>query len=67
MIFLFHQGVFNKIILFIFNFFRGAGYTFGIDIVQKFLEINNMEHILRAHQLCHEGYQVLISKNNESK
>lgn len=38
---------------------RGAGYTFGIDIVQKFLEINNMEHILRAHQLCHEGYQVL--------
>ncbi|QSL64265.1 hypothetical protein MERGE_000421 [Pneumocystis wakefieldiae] len=35
------------------------GYTFGIDIVQKFLEINNIEHILRAHQLCHEGYQVL--------
>ncbi|KAG4304042.1 hypothetical protein PORY_002565 [Pneumocystis oryctolagi] len=40
---------------------RGAGYTFGIDIVEKFLEINNIEHILRAHQLCHEGYQVLYN------
>ncbi|PKY41570.1 Metallo-dependent phosphatase [Rhizophagus irregularis] len=38
---------------------RGAGYTFGGLVVKKFLEINNMEHILRAHQLCMEGYQVL--------
>ena len=39
---------------------RGAGYTFGISIVMKFLELNKMEHILRAHQLCQEGYQVLF-------
>lgn len=39
---------------------RGAGYTFGSQIVRKFLEINKMEHILRAHQLCMEGYQVLF-------
>ncbi|CAG8480331.1 12291_t:CDS:2 [Ambispora gerdemannii] len=38
---------------------RGAGYTFGGEVVKKFLEINQMEHILRAHQLCMEGYQVL--------
>ncbi|KAI9732404.1 MAG: putative serine/threonine protein phosphatase [Cirrosporium novae-zelandiae] len=38
---------------------RGAGYTFGGQVVRKFLEINNMNHILRAHQLCQEGYQVL--------
>lgn len=38
---------------------RGAGYTFGGLVVKKFLEINNMEHILRAHQLCMEGYQVI--------
>ncbi|RIA89489.1 serine/threonine-protein phosphatase [Glomus cerebriforme] len=38
---------------------RGAGYTFGGLVVKKFLEINKMEHILRAHQLCMEGYQVL--------
>ncbi|CAG8771029.1 3908_t:CDS:2, partial [Racocetra persica] len=35
----------------------GAGYTFGGQVVKKFLEINQMEHILRAHQLCMEGFQ----------
>lgn len=39
---------------------RGAGYTFGAQVVRKFLEVNNMSHILRAHQLCNEGYQVLF-------
>jgi len=38
---------------------RGAGYTFGGDVVKKFLQVNSMSHILRAHQLCQEGYQVL--------
>ena len=38
---------------------RGAGYTFGAQVVQKFLAVNSMSHILRAHQLCQEGYQVL--------
>lgn len=42
-----------------FRFYRGAGYTFGSSIVKKFLEINGMEHILRAHQLCMEGYSVM--------
>ena len=36
----------------------GAGYTFGGGVVRKFLEINGMKHILRAHQLCMEGYAV---------
>jgi len=38
---------------------RGAGYTFGAQVVKKFLEVNGMNHILRAHQLCQEGFQVL--------
>ncbi|KKA27671.1 hypothetical protein TD95_001261 [Thielaviopsis punctulata] len=38
---------------------RGAGYTFGAQVVKKFLAVNAMSHILRAHQLCQEGYQVL--------
>lgn len=38
---------------------RGAGYTFGAQVVRKFLEVNGMNHILRAHQLCQEGFQVL--------
>ncbi|KAJ9056744.1 putative serine/threonine protein phosphatase [Entomophthora muscae] len=39
---------------------RGAGYTFGSQVVSKFLETNKMDHILRAHQLCMEGHQVLF-------
>ena len=39
---------------------RGAGYTFGAPIVQKFLQVNGLEHILRAHQLCMDGYQELF-------
>lgn len=38
---------------------RGAGYTFGASVVKHFLECNHMSHILRAHQLCMEGYNVL--------
>lgn len=38
---------------------RGAGYTFGAQVVKKFLAVNGMGHILRAHQLCQEGFQIL--------
>jgi serine/threonine-protein phosphatase PPG1 len=39
---------------------RGAGYTFGAQVVNKFLQVNGMSHILRAHQLCQEGFQILF-------
>jgi serine/threonine-protein phosphatase PPG1 len=39
---------------------RGAGYTFGAAVVKQFLHLNDMNHILRAHQLCNEGYQELF-------
>ncbi|KAI0948979.1 hypothetical protein AcW1_008703 [Taiwanofungus camphoratus] len=42
---------------------RGAGYTFGSGVVYKFLETNKMSHILRAHQLCMEGYASLFDKH----
>src|SRR5437868_14669595 len=41
-----------------FSDIRGAGYQFGAQIVEKFLHVNKMVHILRAHQLCNEGFQV---------
>ena len=41
----------------------GAGYTFGSGVVYKFLDENNMHHILRAHQLCMEGYASLFDKH----
>lgn len=43
----------------------GAGYTFGTLVVDRFLHMNNMSHILRAHQLCNAGYQVHRSGGEE--
>jgi serine/threonine-protein phosphatase PPG1 len=28
---------------------RGAGYMFGEDVVERFLELNGCTHIIRAH------------------
>lgn len=39
---------------------RGAGYLFGEDIVSRFLHLNSISHIIRAHQLCNDGFQVLF-------
>ena len=39
---------------------RGAGYLFGGDIVKKFNHINGMKKIIRAHQLCMEGFLILF-------
>ncbi len=39
---------------------RGAGYIFGHDVVLRFLYMNKLEHISRAHQLCMTGYQLLF-------
>jgi len=35
---------------------RGAGYTFGLDISEKFNQSNGLTLIARAHQLIMEGY-----------
>ncbi len=41
---------------------RGAGYVFGADIVEQFNRTNNIEVILRAHQLVMEGYKYIFSE-----
>ncbi len=41
---------------------RGAGYTFGKDVVDKFMAVNDLNYIVRAHQLCQDGFQVLWDK-----
>ncbi|KAK6199399.1 Metallo-dependent phosphatase-like protein [Scheffersomyces amazonensis] len=35
---------------------RGAGYLFGLDIINKFCQDNDLVQMIRAHQLCNEGY-----------
>lgn len=42
---------------------RGAGFTFGQDISQKFNHLNNLSLIARAHQLVMEGYNWSHDKN----
>lgn len=37
---------------------RGAGFTFGGDVVEKFNKENNIVLICRAHQLIMEGYKL---------
>ena len=39
---------------------RGAGFLFGETVIDKFLYLNKMETIVRAHQLCKEGYLILF-------
>jgi serine/threonine-protein phosphatase PPG1 len=45
---------------------RGAGYVFGHDVVLKFLWLNRLDHICRAHQLCMTGYQLLFKDESMS-
>ena len=41
---------------------RGAGYTFGQDISEKFIHENNIKLIARAHQLVMDGYNWVHGK-----
>lgn len=38
---------------------RGAGYQFGIDVVEEFNQINGLELICRAHQLVQQGFKYM--------
>eukprot|EP00736_Rhodelphis_marinus_P002369 Rmarinus@m.13824 len=40
---------------------RGSGYVFAQDVVDKFCHDNDLQHIMRAHQLIKEGYMVLFN------
>jgi diadenosine tetraphosphatase ApaH/serine/threonine PP2A family protein phosphatase len=37
---------------------RGLGYLFGGDVTQKFILLNRLTHVTRAHQLAMKGYEV---------
>jgi len=41
---------------------RNGGCSYGATAVQRFLHGNKMDHIVRSHQLCMDGFQVLFDK-----
>jgi len=41
---------------------RGAGWLFGSQVTEEFMEKNQLELICRAHQLVNEGITFFINK-----
>ncbi|GKT32830.1 Serine/threonine-protein phosphatase PP-X isozyme 2 [Aduncisulcus paluster] len=39
---------------------RGSGHIFGRQVTKKFLHVNNFAHILRAHQMCKDGFEIMF-------
>ncbi|VWU48646.1 serine/threonine protein phosphatase 5, partial [Hepatocystis sp. ex Piliocolobus tephrosceles] len=37
---------------------RGIGYSFGVDITEKFLKANNLSNIIRSHEVRDNGYAI---------
>jgi serine/threonine-protein phosphatase PP1 catalytic subunit len=42
---------------------RGVSYTFGPDIVEKFLVKHDLELVCRAHQVVEDGYEFFAKRN----
>lgn len=38
------------------NKYRSVSYTFGSDVIEKFLADNNLQLIVRAHQVIHYSH-----------
>ncbi|KAL0241036.1 hypothetical protein GEMRC1_006272 [Eukaryota sp. GEM-RC1] len=39
---------------------RGTGWNFGKDVLDHFLHTNNLQHVVRAHQLCPNGFMLMF-------
>ena len=41
---------------------RGVSYTFGADVVSKFLQKHDYDLIVRAHQVVEDGYEFFADR-----
>merc|ERR1719478_106826 len=41
---------------------RGVSYTFGPDVVEKFLKQHDLDLLVRAHQVVEDGYEFFASR-----
>lgn len=51
------SNAFNNLQGFLPNTKRGTAYYFSEEAVNKFLQVNNLTHIIRAHEVIPPGYQ----------
>ena len=42
---------------------RGVSYVFGRDVLRQFMENNNLELIIRAHQVVEDGYEFFSNRS----
>jgi serine/threonine-protein phosphatase 5 len=36
---------------------RGMGIFFGSDVTENFLKVNNLQFLIRSHEMVDEGYE----------
>lgn len=37
---------------------RGTAHVFSVEALNKFLQVNNLSHIIRAHEVAQAGFSV---------
>jgi serine/threonine-protein phosphatase PP1 catalytic subunit len=42
---------------------RGVSYTFGPDVVDRFLQKHDLELVCRAHQVVEDGYEFFAKRS----
>jgi serine/threonine-protein phosphatase 5 len=43
-----------------------SGLQFGPDVTERFLKVNNLEYVVRSHEVKQEGYEVAHNGNIKS-